>query len=452
MLKNQLMESVKGTVNITAEKGVVGAMIMDSEVVDEISRILVPSDFCKPEHSVLFEAIVGLVTDGKLVDQITVFNRAISLNESFNTSGFTECIASITQHCPYSERAMEYAVIVKDSSRKREYLALLETAYSEVADSDDLDSVSSGIVNKLELVKETSGTENSMFQFKEMFIERTELIDKKQKGEVSERFIRTGLNDLDKLLNGGLRHKHFDILAARPAMGKTSLACQFILHAALDCGIPSLIFSIEMAKDDITDKMISITSGVPYRKILNADISEGEWDRFTKAAMKVNSANASELIIDDTTRDLNKIVSTVRLAKRKYGIQFVVIDYLQLVTIPGKYNTRDEQLGYAVNTLAYIAKMLDINILALSQINRGVEARIEKRPMLSDLRESGNIEQAAWRVLSIYRDEYYNPEGDSVGLAEIAVLKGKVSNTGKILVGFDKECTKFNNLDWKESR
>ena len=153
---------------------------MDSEVVDEISRILVPSDFCKPEHSVLFEAIVGLVTDGKLVDQITVFNRAISLNENFNTSGFTECIASITQHCPYSERAMEYAIIVKDSSRKREYLALLETAYSEVADSDDLDSVSSGIVNKLELVKETSGAENSMFQFKEMFIERTELIDKKQ--------------------------------------------------------------------------------------------------------------------------------------------------------------------------------------------------------------------------------------------------------------------------------
>ena len=168
--------------------------------------------------------------------------------------------------------------------------------------------------------------------------------------------------------------------------------------------------------------------------------------------MKVNSANASTLIIDDTTRDLNKIVSTLRLAKRKYGIQFVVIDYLQLVMIPGKYNTRDEQLGYAVNTLAYIAKMLDVNILALSQINRGVEARTEKRPMLSDLRESGNIEQAAWRVISIYRDEYYNPEGDNVGLAEIAVLKGKVSNTGKILVGFDKECTRFNNLDWKETR
>ena len=146
------------------------------------------------------------------------------------------------------------------------------------------------------------------------------------------------------------------------------------------------------------------------------------------------------------------MLSAIRLAKRKYGIRFVIIDYLQLMIIPGKYNTRDEQLGHTVNSLAYVAKTLDLNILSLSQINRGVESRTDRRPMLSDLRESGNIEQAAWRVLSIYRDEYYNPEGDNVGVAEIAVLKGKISNTGKVQVRFDKECTRFQNLEWRNDR
>ena len=154
--------------------------------------------------------------------------------------------------------------------------------------------------------------------------------------------------------------------------------------------------------------------------------------------------------MDDVTKDLHRMVAIIRRCVRKYNVKFVLIDYLQLISIAGKFGTRDEQLGYAVNLLAYTAKTLNINILALSQLNRGVESRETKRPSLSDLRESGNIEQAAWRVISIYRDDYYNQNSQERGIAELAVLKGKISNTGKVQVYFDKDCTRFSNLAYVE--
>ena len=163
-----------------------------------------------------------------------------------------------------------------------------------------------------------------------------------------------------------------------------------------------------------------------------------------------NDPSKAGIFVDDVTKDLHRMIAIIRRCVRKYDVKFVVIDYLQLISINGKFGTRDEQLGYAVNMLAYTAKTLNINILALSQLNRGVESREEKRPSLSDLRESGNIEQAAWRVLSIYRDEYYNPHSQEKGIAEIGVLKGKISNTGKVQVYFNKECTRFSNLAYGE--
>ena len=196
------------------------------------------------------------------------------------------------------------------------------------------------------------------------------------------------------------------------------------------------------------DKMTSIATKVPYRKLNMADLEQDDWDRMTEFAMKIAPRGGEEpmVYVDDTTKDLSRMISVIRRCVRKHDVRFVVIDYLQLVNIIGKFNTRDEQLGYAVNLLAYTAKTLNINILALSQLNRGVETRENRRPGMADLRESGNIEQAAWRIITIYRDDYYNSDSDQAGIAELAVLKGKISNTGKVNVYFDKECTRFDNL------
>jgi len=217
-------------------------------------------------------------------------------------------------------------------------------------------------------------------------------------------------------------------------------------------GLNGLFFSIEMSKEEVMDKMISNESKIPYKKISDGDLETEDWETMVELSSKLisnpNNPNTAGIFVDDVTKDLHRMIAIIRRCVRKYNVKFVVIDYLQLISISGKFGTRDEQLGYAVNMLAYTAKTLNINILALSQLNRGVESRDTKRPSLSDLRESGNIEQAAWRVLAIYRDDYYNHDSPEKGLAEISVLKGKISNTGKVQVYFDKDCTRFSNLAW----
>ena len=433
--------------DVNSERGVLASLIFNEDVFEEVSQLLEPVDFFNKQNQDIFQTILSLRVEQRPVDAITIYNTLSKQNPSYKNKSIEDYINQIITDAPNLQSVFEYVESVKSTSTKRRALEILSESYKEVANCDDIESVTSSIIGKLEVAQKSSKQEENFFEFKKLYIARAELLDKKDRGEFVEDFIETGLTDLDSLLSGGLRFGHFDILAARPAMGKTSLACQFITHACMKNRIPCLMFSIEMSKEDIADKMISIISSVPYKKILKGDLDHNDWDKLTEASMFLG-AEGSDLVIDDTTRDLNKMISAIRLAKRKFGIRFVVIDYLQLMIIPGKYNTRDEQLGYTVNSLAYVAKTLDINILSLSQINRGVESRTDRRPMLSDLRESGNIEQAAWRVLSIYRDEYYNPEGDEVGNAEIAVLKGKISNTGKVKVKFDKECTRFQNLEW----
>jgi replicative DNA helicase len=213
-----------------------------------------------------------------------------------------------------------------------------------------------------------------------------------------------------------------------------------------------LIFSIEMSKEEVMDKMISNESKIPYGKISRGQMEAEDWETMVDLSHKLisnpNNPKTAGIFVDDVTKDLHRMIAIIRRCVRKYNVKFVVIDYLQLISISGKFGTRDEQLGYAVNLLAYTAKTLGVNILALSQLNRGVENREARRPSLSDLRESGNIEQAAWRVFAIYRDEYYNQDSSDKGVAEISVLKGKISNTGKVQVYFDKDCTRFSNLAW----
>ena len=437
--------------DVNSERGVLASLIFNEDVFEEVSQQLEPSDFFNKKNEEIYKVILALRIEQRPVDEITVYNALAKVNSSFKNQPIRDYISQIVTDAPNLQSVFEYAESVKVTATKRRALEILSESYKEVAECDDIESVTSAIIGKLEITQKSSKQEENFFEFKKLYVSRAELLEKKDKGEFAEDFIETGLTDLDSLLSGGLRFGHFDILAARPAMGKTSLACQFITHACMKNQIPCLMFSIEMSKEDIADKMISIISGVAYKKLLKGDLDHHDWDKLTEASMFLGR-DGSDLIIDDTTRDLNKMLSAIRLAKRKYGIRFVIIDYLQLMIIPGKYNTRDEQLGHTVNSLAYVAKTLDLNILSLSQINRGVESRTDRRPMLSDLRESGNIEQAAWRVLSIYRDEYYNPEGDNVGVAEIAVLKGKISNTGKVQVRFDKECTRFQNLEWRNDR
>ena len=435
-----------------SEKAVIGCILLNNEVIENVVEILSSADFSNRTFQQVYGAMQKMYERNEPLEVLSVAQRTKDLYP--NTEATSESLEEIQNSSPAPSSVDFYAQRVVRSFLKREAKKLLKNAEKEINDSDDVLSKISETVSKMEAIRSES-VEQTVFSVQDLFVKRAEYIEAKQDGRIESNIMRTGLDDLDTLLGGGLRYQHFDVLAARPAMGKTSLAVQFLLNASLHEKINCLMFSIEMSKEEIMDKMISIESGIPYRTLSSANLEDEDWERIVDIAGKIlrnpekEGENGSGILIDDVTKDLNRMVSIIRRCVRKHGIKFVVIDYLQLIAIAGKFGTRDEQLGHAVNLLAYTAKTLNINILALSQLNRAVESRETKRPSLSDLRESGNIEQAAWRVMSIYRDDYYNFDSNDKGVAEISVLKGKISNTGKVQVHFNQDCTSFHNFEWR---
>ena len=434
-----------------SERAVIGCVLLNNEVIENAIEILTPSDFYENKHQRIFATMQKMYENNEPIECLSLSKRTLDCYPDTNVS--EEELQQMQDSSPAPSSIEFYAQRVVREFSRRDAHSLMYLAKQEVHDSEDPMSKVSELISRLEGIR-SEAMDQTVYDFKNLFIQRMEVLEKKCDGEIEPNIVSTGLNDLDKLLNGGLRFQHFDVLAARPAMGKTSLAVQWAVNAVLRQKMSSLIFSIEMSKEDVMDKMISNEVKIPYHKISSGDMEKEDWESMIMFSEKVlndpNDPSKAGIFVDDVTKDLHRMIAIIRRCVRKYDVKFVVIDYLQLISINGKFGTRDEQLGYAVNMLAYTAKTLNINILALSQLNRGVESREEKRPSLSDVRESGNIEQAAWRVLSIDRDEYYNPHSQEKGIAEIGVLKGKISNTGKVQVYFNKECTRFSNLAYGE--
>ena len=433
-----------------SEKAVLGCILLNNEVIENAIEILTPNDFFDSKHQRIYSTMQKMYENNEPLEPLLLSKRTMDCFPDVSVS--EEELQQLADSAPAPSSIEFYAQrIIREFSR-REAKRLLDLAKKEIESAEDPMSKISEVVSRMENIR-SEAMDQTVFDAQSLFMQRMEILEKKSEGLMENDIISTGLRDLDDLLTGGLRFQHFDVLAARPAMGKTSLAVQWAVNCVLRQEISSLIFSIEMSKEEIMDKMISNESKIPYQKISSGDLEAEDWETMVDLGNKMISnpskPNKAGIFVDDVTKDLHRMIAIIRRCVRKYNVKFVVIDYLQLISIPGKFGTRDEQLGYAVNLLAYTAKTLNINILALSQLNRGVESRDMKRPSLSDLRESGNIEQAAWRVFAIYRDDYYNQNSPEKGLAEISVLKGKISNTGKVQVYFDKECTRFSNLAWK---
>ena len=435
--------------DLESEKAVIGCVLLNNEVIENAIEILNPNDFFDPTHQRIFSTMQKMYENNEPLEPLSLSKRTLDCYPDSNVS--EAMLEEMANTAPAPSSIEFYAQrLIKEYSR-REASRLLDVAKKEIESSDDPMSQISEVVSRMENIR-SEAMDQTVFDAQSLFIERMNVLEKKSEGLVENNTISTGLRDLDDLLTGGLKFQHFDVLAARPAMGKTSLAVQWAVNAVLRQDLSALIFSIEMSKEEIMDKMISNESKIPYKKISDGDLDAEDWDTMVEVGGRMlsnpNDPRKAGIFVDDVTKDLHRMVAIIRRCVRKYDVKFVIIDYLQLISISGKFGTRDEQLGYAVNLLAYTAKTLNINILALSQLNRGVESRDTKRPSLSDLRESGNIEQAAWRVFAIYRDDYYNHDSPEKGLAEISVLKGKISSTGKVQVYFDRDCTRFSNLAW----
>ncbi len=425
--------------SIEAEHCVLGSLIVDPIRFDEVYEIATPEDFYNPQNRAVYKAIETMSRIGKTVDVIT-------LAETLNAAGQLEHVGGlnylvdIANNTPSSANVKAYAHIVAERAMERRIIEaghrLAELGADESIPVDD----------KLEtLHSEISGLERrdsaEITPFDSILKSRIQVIDGKFRGTV-QRGMMTGFTALDERYQG-IGQNALWVLAARPGQGKTALAVNVARNIAAT-GKEVIIFSLEMGKDELADRLLSSESEIDSRMIRSGQFTESEWPKLTAGTLKLKGLKIH--IIDIPAIDIHRAKAIARKFKRYSDIGLIVVDYLQLMT-DSKAKNRFEEVSSISRELKVMAKQIGCPVLALSQLNRKVEDRAEKRPHMADLRESGQIEQDADIITFIYRDEYYHPETPNKGIAEIITAKFREGEVGTDLMATQMQYAKFKDLD-----
>jgi replicative DNA helicase len=388
-----------------AEESVIGAVLLSEEAVNEVMDRLHPPDFYVPAHQAIFEAMRELFDTNQAIDAVTV-SEALRRRGELDKVGGVSYLTRLVDIVPSTSNILYYSGIVEEHAKRRE---LIRAGASVTDVAFDIDEEIARVMDRAEQAVLTG--------------------------------LATGYVDLDKKL-AGLQAANLVVIAARPAMGKSSLALGIAVNAAVQSE-PVAIFSLEMSKEEIVQRILSSVGRVDSMKLRSGQLGP-LWQRVVDAAGKMYQA---PIYIDDSpVVTVTDIRAKCRRLKRKKGLSLVVIDYLQLMEASSREN-RQQEISEITRNLKNLARELEVPVIAVSQLNRSLEAREDKRPRLSDLRESGSIEQDADVVMFIYRHEYYHPEDqERKGIAEVIVAKHRAGSTGPVEVTFQPEFTRFANL------
>jgi replicative DNA helicase len=431
--------------NEEAEKSVLGAMLMDRDAIVEAEDMLVKGDFYQKQYGILFEAMVELYREGKAVDLITLQNK-LKEKDVPETLTSLDFFRDLVESVSTSTNIREYAQIVHDKATLRDLIRTTEGIGNDcyLGKEDTAD-----ILEKTE--KEIFGllqNRNRMSDFvpiQEIVLNSLNAIEEaaKNKGRVTG--IATGFIELDYMLTG-FHPAELILIAARPAMGKTAFVLNIAQHAAFKENRCIAMFSLEMSREQLVTRLMASESMVDSQQIRTGDLRDSDWEKLLEGAALIGN---SKLIIDDSATTLSEIRSKCRRYKQIHDIDMVIIDYLQLMSgSQGRRNeSRQQEISEISRALKVLSRELNIPVVALSQLSRAVESRQDHRPMLSDLRESGAIEQDADVVMFLYRDEYYNPETEKKNLAEVIVAKQRNGATGSIELVWLGQYTKFANKE-----
>jgi replicative DNA helicase len=430
--------------NTKAERSVIGSMIMDRDAIVECSDILVKDDFYNGQYGVIFENMVELFKEGKAVDLITLKNK-LEENNIPDEVISSRNIAEIIDGVPTSANARHYANIVADKSMLRKTIKLCENVEKDCyLDSEGVDELletaESGVFN---LIKERNGS-NSFVDIDRIVMNVIDQIEEASRLNSRITGVPTGFIDLDNMLTG-LHGSELILVAARPAMGKTAFVLNIAHNVAVKKNIATAIFSLEMSKEQLVTRMIAMDSLVDSQKVQTGQLMEDDWDRVMYSAEKI--AAAPLFIEDSSAITISELRSKCRKLKSKNNLGLVIIDYLQLMSTTKRVESRQQFISDMSRSLKMLARELDVPVIALSQLNRAVDSRPDHKPVLADLRESGAIEQDADVVMFIYRDDYYNPDTDKKGIAEIIIAKQRKGSTGSIDLVWLQEYTKFANKE-----
>jgi replicative DNA helicase len=430
--------------NEDAERSVLGSMLMDRDAIVEAEGILVSGDFYQRQNGILFDAMIELYREGKSVDFVTLQDRLKEkeLPEAFySLDYFRDLVDSV----PTSTNIRSYANIVRDKSTLRELIRVTDEIGNDcyLGKNDTEEILEKTETDIFRLLQNRRGLSETV-DIREVVMDAMDAIEaaSKRKGRVTG--VATGFTELDYKLTG-LHPAELILVAARPAMGKTAFVLNIAQHAALRDGRGVAIFSLEMAREQLVTRMMASESMVDSQNIRTGELQDSEWEKLLEAAALIGR---SKLIIDDSAVTLAEIRSKCRRYKQIYDIDMIIIDYLQLMSGGSRRTeSRQQEISEISRSLKVLARELDVPIIALSQLSRAVEARQDHRPMLSDLRESGAIEQDADVVMFLYRDEYYNSDSDRKNIAEVIVAKQRNGDTGSIELVWLGRYTKFANKE-----
>jgi len=428
--------------NLDAEQSVLGSMMIDQEAVMKAMEILRPDDFYRDAHKVIFEAILALSDRGEPVDIITL-SEELRQNNALEKVGGVAYVASLANIVPSSANVEYYARIVEEKALLRTLISvssrIAAMGYEGEEDVEQLIDEAERMVFQVAQRK----TNKSFATMHEILMETFDKIEYlyTHKGDVTG--VPTGFIDLDRMTSG-FQPSDLIIIAARPAMGKTSLVLNIAQNTAVKYKTPVAIFSLEMSKEQLVQRMLCSEAMIDQHRLRTGQLQEGDWQKLSNA---VGPLSKAPIFIDDTVGiSIMEMRAKCRRLKSEHGLGMVVIDYLQLMQAGRRVESRQQEISEISRSLKALARELSIPIIALSQLSRAVEQSHDKKPNLSHLRESGAIEQDADIVSFIYRDEYYNPDSEKKGIAEIIIAKHRNGPVGSVELGFLNEFTKFVNL------
>jgi len=427
-----------------AEQSVLGGLMLDNRAWERLADMLVAEDFYRRDHQLIFNAIGELAERGQPCDAVTV-SEFLERRAELVDAGGLAYLGQLAKDTPSAANVVAYAEIVRERSMLRSLISvggeIAASAYNpEGRDPSDL--VDEAERRVFEIAEQGKRRGSGFVHLRKILPGTIDRLDELQNSEGHITGLPTGFDDLDRM-TAGLQAGDLVVVAGRPSMGKTSLAMNIAEHAAISAAVPVAIFSMEMSAEQLSFRMISSLGRVNQSHLRTGNFSDEDWHRINAAVTLMSDA---KIFIDDSPAlNPTEVRARARRLRREHGLGLIVLDYLQLMQVPGTSENRATEISQISRSLKALAKELAVPIIALSQLNRSVEQRTDKRPVMSDLRESGAIEQDADLIAFIYREEVYNKETMRKGIADIIIAKQRNGPVGEVPLTFLGEYTKFEN-------
>ena len=427
--------------NEEAERSVLGAVMLNKDVLSDVLEEVTADDFYNESHREIFRAIWNLYNENTAVDMLTVCEE-LKKRKALDMAGGRAYIATLTAEVPSTANAVEYAKIVAEKATLRQMIKttedITEKGYdAKMAAGEILDYAESSIFKIAQ-----KRQKNDYSKIQDVLLTNIKLIDAAAQNKDKIVGIPTGFKDIDEKTSG-LQRSDLIIVAARPAMGKTAFALNIAQQSAVKAGSSVMIFSLEMSKEQLGQRLLAMQARVEIQKLKQGDLDRKDWDRITMALVELNN---TKIVIDDTPGiSIMEMRNKCRRLKAEQGLDLVVVDYLQLMSLQGKTDNRQQEISTISRNLKLLAREIECPVIVLSQLSRAPEQRQDHRPVLSDLRESGSIEQDADIVIFLYRDDYYNENTDKPGVCEVNIAKHRSGPTDKVELTWVSRYTKFSD-------